>query len=203
MWGVNLTPSSIFQEINQSGGLSISLLSIFYKLIEAETKWPPFRRRHFQTIFSEWKCLISIKISLKFVPKAPINNIPSLGQIMVWRRPGDKTFSEPMMVSLLTHICITGPQWVNGLTECNRTFHRWSLFSWSSLQEFCWNKEHNKSIWKACTCQALIGPQSKHDIHQRSLERQAMIWTLQVSKFLKVIEHGLLYFMASFNTDPL
>ena len=26
---------------------------------------------------------------------------------MAWRRPGDKPFPEPMMVSLLTHICIT------------------------------------------------------------------------------------------------
>ena len=45
-----------------------------------------------------------IKISLKFVPKGPINNIPSLVQIMAWRRPGDKPLSEPMMASL-THIC--------------------------------------------------------------------------------------------------
>ena len=46
---------------------------------------------------------ILIKISLKFVPKVPINNIPSLVQIMAWRRPGDKPLSEPMMVSLLMH----------------------------------------------------------------------------------------------------
>ena len=32
---------------------------------------------------------------------------------MVWRRSGDKPLSEPMMVSLLTHICVTRPQWVN------------------------------------------------------------------------------------------
>ena len=32
---------------------------------------------------------------------------------MAWRRPGDKPLSEPMMASLLTHICITRPQWVN------------------------------------------------------------------------------------------
>ena len=32
---------------------------------------------------------------------------------MAWRRSGDKTFSEPMLASLLTHICITVPQWVN------------------------------------------------------------------------------------------
>ena len=32
---------------------------------------------------------------------------------MAWRRPGDKPLSEPMMVSLPRHICITRPQWVN------------------------------------------------------------------------------------------
>ena len=59
---------------------------------------------------NEWH---SIKISLKFVPKVPINNIPAMVQIMAWRWPGDKPLSEPMMVSLLTHICVTRPQWVN------------------------------------------------------------------------------------------
>ena len=39
----------------------------------------------------------------------------ALVQIMAWRRPGDKPLSEPMMVSLLTHICVTRPQWVNSL----------------------------------------------------------------------------------------
>ena len=56
---------------------------------------------------------ISIKVSLNFVTKGPINNIPALGQIMAWRRPGDKPLSEPMLVSLLTHICVTRPNWVN------------------------------------------------------------------------------------------
>ena len=55
---------------------------------------------------------ISIKISLKFVRKGPIKIIPALVQIMAWRRPGDKPLSEPMMFSLLTHICVTRPQWV-------------------------------------------------------------------------------------------
>ena len=31
---------------------------------------------------------------------------------MAWRRPGDMPLSELMMVSLLTHICVTRPQWV-------------------------------------------------------------------------------------------
>ena len=56
---------------------------------------------------------ISINISLKFVPKGLINNIPALVKIMAWRRSGDKPLSEPMMVNLLTHICVTWPQWVN------------------------------------------------------------------------------------------
>ena len=34
---------------------------------------------------------------------------------MAWRRPGGKSLSEPMMASLLTHICVTRPQWVQTL----------------------------------------------------------------------------------------
>ena len=66
----------------------------------------------FSSAFFNENVWIPIKISLKFVPKGPINNIPSLVQIMVWRRPGAKPLSEPMMVSLLMHICVTRPQWV-------------------------------------------------------------------------------------------
>ena len=39
---------------------------------------------------------ILIKISLKFVPEGPINNIQALVQVMAWRRIGDKPLSEPM-----------------------------------------------------------------------------------------------------------
>ena len=34
---------------------------------------------------------------------------------MAWCRPGDKPLSEPKMVRLPTHICVTRPQWVNTL----------------------------------------------------------------------------------------
>ena len=66
----------------------------------------------FKCIFLNENVWIPIKISRKFVPKGPINNIPALVQIMAWRRPGDKPLSEPMMVSLPTHICVARPQWV-------------------------------------------------------------------------------------------
>ena len=67
----------------------------------------------FNRIFVNENVTISIKFSLKFVLKGPINNIPALVQIMAWRRPGAKPLSEPVMVNLLTHICITRPQWVD------------------------------------------------------------------------------------------
>ena len=51
----------------------------------------------FNCIFLNENVWISIKISLKFVPKDPINNIPTLVQIMAWRRLGDKPLSEPMV----------------------------------------------------------------------------------------------------------
>ena len=74
-----------------------------------------------QTTFSSacsWMKMwgIPTEISLKFVPKDPINNTPALVQIIAWRRPGDKPLSESMAVSSLTHICVTQPQGVN--TRC-------------------------------------------------------------------------------------
>ena len=51
----------------------------------------------FKCIFMGEKFCIVIKISLKFIPKAPINIILALVQIMAWRRLGDKPLSEPML----------------------------------------------------------------------------------------------------------
>ena len=67
----------------------------------------------FKQIFLNENVWILIKISLKFIPNCPINNIPTLVQIMAWGQPGNKPLSEPMRVSLLTHIWVTQPQWVN------------------------------------------------------------------------------------------
>ena len=69
----------------------------------------------FKYIFLNENVLISIAISLNFVPERHINNIPALVQIMAWCRPGDKPLSEPVMVSLMTHICVTRPQWLKAM----------------------------------------------------------------------------------------
>ena len=50
---------------------------------------------------------IVLKFSLKFGPNVRINDIPVLVQIMTWRCPGDKPLSEPTVVSLLTHMCVS------------------------------------------------------------------------------------------------
>ena len=99
-------------------------VGIVISMYESQINWwlnplrPRQNGRHFtddifKRIFVNENARISIKFSLKFVSKSPINNIPALVQIMARRRPGNKPLSEPVMVSLLTHICVTRPQWVN------------------------------------------------------------------------------------------
>ena len=96
----------------------------------------------FKCIFVNENGWILLKISLKFVPKGPINNIPSLVQVMAWRRPGDKPLSEPMMMSLMTHISATRPQWVNWRTDTCHTII-WPTFVW------CLNKIYLVSFLSA------------------------------------------------------
>ena len=73
-----------------------------------------------------------IKISLEFVLKGPINNIPALVQIMAWRCPDDKPLSEPvvqrftdtsmchsasMRVYFCLHLCmVLDSEWNQGIT---------------------------------------------------------------------------------------
>ena len=66
----------------------------------------------FKCIFMNKDVWILINIALKFVPEGQINNITILIQILAWHQPGDKPLSESMMFRLLTHICVTRPQWV-------------------------------------------------------------------------------------------
>ena len=90
----------------------------------------------FKCIFVNKNVWISIKISLKFISKGPINNNPSLVQIMAWRQPGDKPLSEPTMVRSLTHICVTRPQWVEGIPVGIIWLLRWQM-EW----------HHQKRVW--------------------------------------------------------
>ena len=71
---------------------------------------------------------ILIQISLKFVSKSP-----ALVQVLAWRLVGAKPLSEPIMVRLPTHICITQPQWVKFLQLIWRwSTYRFQVWAWSS-----------------------------------------------------------------------
>ena len=89
------------------------IYSIFTALVNSlrpRVNRSPLANDIFKCIFLSEYELISPMISLKFVPKVGVNNIPALVQKMAWRQPGDKPLSGPMMVCLLTHICVTRPQ---------------------------------------------------------------------------------------------
>ena len=86
-----------------------------------------FADDNFTCIFLNKNVWKPIEISLKFVPQGPINNIPALVQIMAWRRSGDKPLSE-LMIFLLTHICVTRPQWVNTFRPWQQTLQAFIRF---------------------------------------------------------------------------
>ena len=106
------TPVHLVNRDPGFGGYPAASPLLFINTLRPRQNGRHFADDPFKRIFLNETLRISIKISLNFVPKGPINDIPALVQIMAWRRPGDKPLSEPMMVSLLTHICVTRPQWV-------------------------------------------------------------------------------------------
>ena len=84
----------------------------------------------FKCIFLNENVWISIEIPLKFVPKSPINNILALNLFkkMAWRQSGDKPLSEQMMVSLLTHICVTRLQWIKSVYKISISMWRVHIY---------------------------------------------------------------------------
>ena len=142
---------------------------------------PHFPDDIFKYIFLNENVWISIKISLKFVPKVPINDIPALVQIMAWRRPGNKPLYEPMMVSLLTHICFSWPQRVKIIP-----IHPWVIKvaimeidgegSWSAgyakleiLDLSWWNNLHILAHLYNCT---------ENTVHRYDIQSHLSIWTI-------------------------
>ena len=115
IWCANLSSPCVSEPTNNWISMIWDIICVHYvcmvhMLLSFLTHWGQDKMDAiFKCIFLNENVWIPIKISLKFVPKGPINNIPALVEIMAWRRPGDKPLSEPMMVSLPTHICITRP----------------------------------------------------------------------------------------------
>ena len=145
--------------------LKEKLLLSFYRMIQFTSTWstviscvknrcfsnvntlrPRQNGHHFadniyRCIFLNENVWIPIKISLEFVPKGPINNIPILVWIMAWRRPGTKPLSEPMMICLTTHICVTRPQWVKKGVHLTPAFRIYSqLTPWAEFWQNMYSK---------------------------------------------------------------
>ena len=51
----------------------------------------------FKCILMNRKFCILIQISLKFIPKGPIDRKSALVQVMAWRRTGDKPLTEALL----------------------------------------------------------------------------------------------------------
>ena len=101
----------------------------------------------FKCIFLSGNLWISIKISRNFVPWGAINNNPEIVQRMAWRQSGDKPLFEPLLASLLTHICVTWQfmtyidYWLYCLVQFQYTssehggdYH--GMFLWSKVAQF-------------------------------------------------------------------
>ena len=112
-YSIHSSPSTLFQAMacrwlfaaKQSPGPNLT----YFNTLRPRQNGHHFSDDIFKWIFLNENVWISINFSLKFVPRGPINNIPSLVQIMAWRRPGDKPLSEAMVVRLPTHICVPRP----------------------------------------------------------------------------------------------
>ena len=94
--------------------------------IEAETQRLPFCRRHFQLFFFNENVSISIKVSLDYVPKAPIDSKWTLAQIMAWGRTSDKQLSEST-VTYRVHWRVTR-QWVNIISDDKPSLDRLKMY---------------------------------------------------------------------------
>ena len=163
----------------------------------------------FKRIFMNENVRILIIISLTFVPKGPINNIQALVQIMAWRRLGDKPLSEPMLVSLLTYICVTRPQWVNTRSEVwwhskyminiafRNTSNLWKNFCiqwsnrsiiWSQIKgslivsfTACWCSQQKTLIMRCnWTCTELCHLKQGWHILARKIWGIRLIWVIKV-----------------------
>ena len=137
----NIRPHFISQKhFNTSASCGISSCRcITFNTLRPRQNCRYFVDDSFKCIFLKKNVWTLLKISLFIVPKVRINNIPTLVQIMAWRRPGDKLLSEPMMVSLLTHKCVILPPWVNWVMICS--FNRLPHFGghpWPDPVEILW-----------------------------------------------------------------
>ena len=104
-----------------------------------------FKDDVFECIFLNENLWISIKMSLKFVPKGPFNAIPLLVQIMAWRRPGVQ-FIFPI-------IGFMRKDFITVISLCTRDRLRLRCVQWGPHLNSSW-VAHNTNICATMRCEA-------------------------------------------------
>ena len=84
----------------------------------------------FRCIFMNEKFCILVRISLKFVPKCPIDNNPALVQIMAWRQIGNKPLSEPMLTWITDTYSGLGDELNMCQTKTSGSHHSQTIVFW-------------------------------------------------------------------------
>ena len=169
---------------------NLNTVVLFFNTLSPSQNGHHFPDDLFKCIFLIEKIGISIKILLKLVPKCPINNMPTLVQIMAWHQSDNKPLSEPMMVSLLTHVCVTQPQWVkkkmsyNGSKSMNgegyiNLISQWKIYQlkiqlnhmyrFSTL--LCFGENNKNSLPKYHMVTSMALAQSYHKISRAPLKQ--------------------------------
>ena len=132
---------SIFNKCHHSNTAVTSVkMDVIFNILRPWQNGSHFPDDTFKSIFLNENVRISIKISLKFVPKGPINKIPALVQMMAWHRPGDKPLSEPMMVRLLMNLKMWKKTQGNLLSNLQLRYYIkrcwWCFYEWHLNQKY-------------------------------------------------------------------
>ena len=82
----------------------------------------------FKWVFLNENGRILIQISLKFIPRSPIDNKPALVEVMAWCQVGDKPSRQPMMTQFTDiYAALGGDELINSLDlwKCSYNFQLW------------------------------------------------------------------------------
>ena len=119
---------------------------LWFESSQFNTLRPRQNGRHFPDDIFKWIFLnenvwISINISLKFVPRGPINNIPTLVQVMTRRWPGNKPLSESMMAYMhhsasMSYSINSFNLYLSGLLYWHRGSIQLPQYQWSNPEEY-------------------------------------------------------------------
>ena len=103
---------------------------------EAERKWLPFCRQHFQTYFILWKFLFLDSNLPKFVPKGPIDDNLGLVQTIALHRTGNKPFIWTNKGLAIVYWCIYASLGLDELSQLKREYIC-GIYSWFYFALFC------------------------------------------------------------------